>query len=33
MRKRILVDLAAFVNGAEASDDLTLLCLKIAKEA
>ena len=31
--QRILVDLAAFVNGAEASDDLTLLCLKIAKEA
>ena len=31
--QRILVDLAVFVNGAEASDDLTLLCLKIAKEA
>ena len=31
--QRIQVDLAAFVNGAEASDDLTLLCLKIAKEA
>ena len=31
--QRIQTDLAAFVNGAEASDDLTLLCLKIARLA